>query len=57
MHWLFWVTLPLPLLSLATLILALRQRDAEPAQRRRMLLVSGLATVLGVALAVLAAGR
>jgi hypothetical protein len=56
-HWTVWIMLPLPLLSLATLVFALTRRDADPRQRARMATLSGVALALGALAVALAAAR
>ena len=50
MHWIFWVALPLPLLSLVTLLFALTRKDAQPKQRALVAGASAAAFVLGIVL-------
>ncbi len=54
---LFWLVLPLPFLSLGSFFFAIRRKDADPKQRGQLMLYSGLAGLLGIALAVLVALR
>lgn len=46
MRWLFWVMLPLPLLSLLTLGAGMIQKKAEPKQRRLVIACGALALLL-----------
>ena len=57
MHWVVWAALPLPLLSLCTLVYALTHRDTDPRQRAVMMACSGGALLLGTLLIVLLAVR